>query len=356
MKLKKIMALGLATVMTAGMLVGCSSKPDKGTDEAASKDAGKVFKIGMVTDVGGVNDQSFNQSAWEGLEKLQEEIGKDKIEVKYKESKQAADYAPNLDAFVDDEYDLIIGIGFLMTDDIKKAAKAYPEQEFALVDGSYAEGNLPNVTTLGFEDNVSAYMTGLIAARMTETNKVGFIGGVPGEVIDRFEYGFRAGVKDGVKEGKPEAEVKIQYANSFDDVAKGRAIASQMHSDGVDIIFTAAGAVGNGSIEVAKENNKKAIGVDKDQNILGPDHVITSAMKRVDSAVYNIGKNVVEGTYKGGQVVVNTLAMEGVGIAPTSDKNVPPDVLKFVTEESEKIKSGDIKVPQNKEEFEAKYK
>ena len=353
MKLKKLLALGLATVMTTGMLVGCSSKPDSGSsdkEDAGSKD--KVYKIGMVTDVGGVNDESFNQSAWEGLQKLQEELGKDKVVVNYKESKQATDYVSNLDGFVDEDYDLIVGVGFLMEDAVKEAAENYPEQEFALVDGFYKDGNLPNVTTLGFEDNVSAYMTGLIAGRMTETNKVGFIGGIEGNVISRFHYGFMAGVKD----SNPNAEIKVQYANSFDDVAKGRAIASQMHKDGVDIIFTAAGAVGNGSIEVAKENGKKAIGVDKDQNSLGPDNVITSAMKRVDSAVYLIGKQLVEGKFKGGEHVVNTLAMEGVGIAPTSSKNVPPDVLKYVDEQAKKIMDGEIKVPENKEQYEASYK
>lgn len=350
MKLKKLLALGLATVMTAGMLVGCSSGSNS-EGEKSQESEEKVFKIGMVTDVGGVNDQSFNQSAWEGLQKLQSDIGEDKVKIAYKESKQAADYAPNLDALVDEEYDLIVGVGYLMADAIAEAAETYPEQEFALVDGSY-EKNLPNVTTLGFEDNVSAYMVGLIAGKMTSTNKVGFIGGVEGTVISRFHYGFMAGVKD----ANPEVQVIAQYANSFEDASKGRAIASQMHSDGVDIIFTAAGGVGNGAIEVAKENNKKAIGVDKDQNSLGPETVITSAMKRVDSAVYNIGKQLVEGNYKGGEVIINTLSMEGVGIAPTSDKNVPPDVLEFVNKEAEKIKSDEIKVPQNKEEYDAKYK
>lgn len=350
MKLKKLLALGLATVMTAGMVVGCGSNSD--SDKNKGEGSGeKVFKIAMVTDIGGVNDQSFNQSAWEGLEKIRDEFGEDKVKVSYKESHQAADYASNLDSLADEEYDLIIGVGYLMEDAIKDAAKNYPEQEFALVDGSYKDGNPKNVTTLGFEDNVSSYMVGLIAGRMTETNKVGFIGGIKGELIERFQYGFMAGVKD----AKENVEVKVQYANSFDDVAKGRAIASQMHSDGVDIIFTAAGAVGNGSIEVAKENNKKAIGVDRDQNSLAPEHVITSAMKRVDSAVYNVSKDIIEGKYKGGQVVVNTLEMEGVGIAPTSDKNVAPDVLTFVKEQAEKIKKGDIKVPNNEKEYKELY-
>ena len=144
----------------------------------------------------------------------------------------------------------------------------------------------------------------------------------------------------------------VQYANSFSDSALGKTIANQMHSKNVDIIFTCAGAVGIGAIEAAKENGKKAIGVDQDQNYLAPENIITSAMKNIDVAVLELLSNVVEGNYKGGEIIINTLSMDGVGIAPTSNKNVPPDVLEYVTAEAEKIKSGDIKVPENKEEFE----
>ena len=126
-----------------------------------------------------------------------------------------------------------------------------------------------------------------------------------------------------------------------------------MYSKNVDIIFTAAGAVGIGAIEAAKENNKKAIGVDQDQNALAPDNIITSAMKNVDVAIFNVGEQLIKGEYKGGQIVTNTLEMGGVGVAPTTDKNVPPDVIKYVQEQEEKIKSGEIKVPQNKEEYES---
>ena len=183
---------------------------------------------------------------------------------------------------------------------------------------------------------------------MTETNKVGFIGGMESPVISKFDYGFRAGVKA----ANPDAEVMVQYANSFTDSALGKTIANQMHSKNADIIFTCAGAVGIGAIEAAKENGKKAIGVDQDQNSLAPKNVITSAMKNIDVAVVELLSKVVDGSYKGGEVIINTLAMNGVGIAPTSNKNVPPDVLKYVAKEAEKVKSGEVKVPATKEEFE----
>ncbi|RDY26053.1 BMP family ABC transporter substrate-binding protein [Romboutsia weinsteinii] len=346
MKLKKLIALGLTTVMTTGMLVGCSSKPK--SDESAKGSEGKITKVAMVTDTGGVNDESFNQSAWSGLEKAKKEFGEDKVDVKYLESKQDADYVPNIETLYEEGYDIIIGVGFKLQPAIEEASKNYPEQQFALID-SVVEAE--NVTSLLFEDNVSSYLTGLIAGKMTETNKVGFIGGIESEVLDRFDYGFQAGVKD----SNPDAEVLRQYTNSFTDSAKGKDIAANMHNKNADIILTAAGACGIGAIEAAKENNKKAIGVDQDQNALAPEHVITSAMKNIDAAVFNLVKSKVEGNYKGGETIVNTLSTGGVGVAPTTDKNVPPDVLTYVNEMSEKVKSGEIKVPQNKEEFDAKY-
>ena len=257
MKLKKLLALGLTTVMTAGLLVGCGSSSD---DSArAGKSENKVYKIGMITDTGGVNDESFNQSAWEGLQDLKAEYG-DKVEVKYLESTQDADYVPNVETFVDDEYDLIVGVGYKLEDAIKKASKDYPEKQFAIID-SVVEGE--NVNSLTFEDNVSGFLTGLVAGKMTETGKVAFIGGIESDVLAKFEYGYKAGVLT----ANPDAKVTSQYANSFGDAAKGKSIANQMHKDGVDIIFTAAGATGTGAIEAAKENNKKAIGVDQIRTI-----------------------------------------------------------------------------------------
>lgn len=350
MKLKKLLSLGLVAVMTASSLVGCASKSDT-TKEGVEKSEGPI-KIGMVTDTGGVNDESFNQSSWTGLKNLEDEFGKDKIQVKYLESKQDADYIPNIEQLVDEDMDLVIGVGFKLADAIAEASKNYPENEFALIDATAGETQPENVTSLLFEDHVSAYMTGLVAGKQTTTNKVGFIGGISGEVIDRFDYGFRAGVEA----ANPDAEVIVQYTNSFTDMALGKSIANQMHAKGVDIIFTAAGACGIGSIEAAKENGKFAIGVDQDQNSLAPENVITSAMKNIDVAVYNIGKSLLEGNYKGGEVIVNTLEMNGVGIAPTSDKNVAPDVLEYVKAEAEKIKNGEIKVPENKEQYEELHK
>ena len=341
MKFKKLVALSLTMIMSAGILVGCGSN-----GESASND--EKITVGMITDVGGVNDQSFNQTSWEGLQAVQKELGEDKVEVKYLESKQDADYVPNIEQFVDEETDLIIGIGYKLADAIETAAKNYPEQQFAIVDHSY-ENQPENVTSLVFEGNVAGYLVGLVAGKMTETNKVAFIGGMESVVLKEFEVGYIAGVKD----ANPDAEVLVQYANSFSDSALGKSIANAMISKGVDIVFPCAGAAGTGAIEAAKEANKMAIGVDKDQNDLAPDNVITSAMKNVNIAVADLVKALADGTYKAGEVKMSTLATGGVGLAPTTEKNVPAEVLSFVEEKSKEVIDGKIKVPSNEEELKA---
>ena len=341
MQLKKLFAIGLAFTMMTTLLVGCSNKND-GADNT-SKD---VYTIGMITDTGGVNDESFNQSTWEGLQKAEEKYGSDKVKVKYLESTKDADYVPNIETFVEEDLDLIIGVGYKTADAIAEAAKNYPEKQFAVVDHAYEE-QPENVTSLVYEDNTSSYLAGLIAGKMTETNKVAFISGMESVVLNRFQYGYMAGVKA----ANPDCEVVVRCANSFNDAALGKSIANQMHKDGIDVIFTAAGAVGTGAIEAAKENGKMAIGVDTDQNVLAPDNVITSAVKNVDVSVIDLVGQLVDGSYKGGQVIVNTLAGGGVGIAETTSKNVPKDILKYVDEQAELVKSGEITVPENEKEY-----
>ncbi len=345
---KKLVSLVLAATMLGTMVVGCA-KPAE--DQGAGEEPAKELKIGMVTDVGGVNDQSFNQSAWEGLQKAKKELG---IKPGYQESKQDADYVPNIETLVDGENDLIWGIGFKMADALKEAAENYPDQKFAIIDNAYINENGENVTPknvigVTFKAEEPSYLVGLIAGKMTKTNKVGFIGGMKGPIIGSFEYGFRAGVK----EANPNAEVVIQYANSFSDAAKGKAIAKQMYQNGADILFHAAGDTGTGMIEAAKEEGKFAIGVDRDQNSLAPDNVITSAMKRVDNAIFEVSKKLSEGTFDGGTTITYGLAEGGVDIAPTSNKNVPEDVLKLVEEYKQKIIKGEIKVPATEEELNA---
>ncbi len=336
MKFKKLLSLGTSIIIASSMLVGCGNGSE-------GKGAKKTVKVGMVADVGGINDESFNQSAWEGLQKAKKDLG---IEIKVIESKQQSDYIQNIETMVDDGMDLIIGVGYTMAEDIKTEANNYPEQQFAIIDETYED--IPkNVTPILFRENEAAYLTGLIAGRITKTNQVGFIGGMDSAVVNRFEYGY----KYGVNEANKDAQIKTQYAGTFGDAAKGKSIANQMYSGGADIILSAAGGTGLGAIESAKEQNKYAIGVDMDQSKLAPDNVLTSALKKVNVGVYDTVKAFVDGSLKGGETKIYGLKQDGVGIPETTKNLVTQDILDYVNSQIEKVKSGDIKVPSTKEEY-----
>lgn len=331
--MKKLFVLGIAAVLAT---VFCF----------AGGAGAKKYKVAMVTDVGGVNDQSFNQSAWEGLKRAKSDLG---IKIAYKESKQDADYGPNMETLTDAEYDLIWGIGFLMGDAIKSTAQINPDQKYAIIDFSYGPDTPKNVGCAVFQEEQPSFLVGYIAGKMTKTNKVGFVGGIKFPLIEKFEYGYMAGVKL----ANPKCEVLRQYAESFTDAAKGKAITNNMYQQGADIVFHASGGVGDGVIEAAKEKAKWAIGVDKDQNFLAPDNVLTSAMKRVDNAIYDMSKKMTMGKFKGGETVVYNLSNDGVGIAPTSNKHVPQSILDEVNDLITKIKAGKIVVPATNDAYQA---
>ena len=342
MKFKKIVTLAMAGIISTSFLTGCAGKSE---NEGSQKDK---YTVAMITDVAGVNDQSFNQSAWEGLQRAKKELG---VEVKYLESKQDADYATNVETLVDEEVDLIVGVGSKLSQTIETAAKDYPEQKFLMVDETYEE--IPsNVKSVLFNAEQSAYLVGLIAAKMSETNNVGFIGGMQLSVIDTFKYGYMAGVKA----ANPDAKVQSQYANSFTDQAKGKAIANQMYSNGADIVFTCGGDVGTGAIEAAKENGKYAIGVDRDQSDLAPENVLTSAIKRVDAGVFETVKSYVNGTFEGGTTTTYGLEENAVGVPDTTKNLVSKEILDLVEETITKLKNKEITVPKNKEEYNAMVK
>ncbi|HSH35782.1 BMP family ABC transporter substrate-binding protein [Schnuerera sp.] len=356
---RRLLALMLIGILVFAV-VGCSQsetpdEPEEPTEVDESEGADETpeeepLKIAMVTDEGGVHDQSFNQSAWEGLEKAEKDLG---VKVDYVESQQDADFAPNFETLLDADNDLIWGIGFKLSDAVMDAAVANPDQLYAIVDHSYGDDTPDNVVGVMFKAEQPSFLVGYIAGKMTETNKVGFVGGIAGDIIWGFDYGFQAGVQYAAKELGKEIEVLNQYAESFSDVAKGKAIATQMYQQGADIVFHAAGDVGGGVIEAAKEQDKWAIGVDRDQNYLAPDHVLTSAMKRVDVGVYNVVKALQEGNFPAGETITYGLADGGaVDIAPTSDMHVPEDILNEVEELKQLIIDEEIDVPFNEETYE----
>lgn len=304
------------------------------------------LRVGMVTDVGGVNDQSFNQSAWEGLQKAKKELG---IKASYQESKQDADYPGNLETLYDAQNDLIWGIGFKMADVILKAAKQNPKQKYAIIDYSYGSQTPANVVGVMFKAEEGAFLAGYIAAKMSKTNTIGFIGGMAVPIIHAFQYGYKAGAKYANKN----TTILEQYSESFTDAAKGKAIANQMISKKADVVFHAAGAVGDGVIEATKEKNKMAVGVDRDQNYLAPKNVITSSMKRVDNAIFQVVSDLKKGVFKGGTTQNFGLKDGAVDIAPTTAKMIPAGLLSEVMELKKKIASGKIKIPADEKSYTA---
>ncbi|MBM6618382.1 BMP family lipoprotein [Bacillus suaedaesalsae] len=357
---KRKYGVALSLLLAASTILGAcgagekedNAKGTNGSDKAAE------FKVAMVTDTGGVDDKSFNQSAWEGLKQfgadnnLEEGKG-----FKYLQSSAATDYAPNLNALVREDFNLVYGIGFLLGDDVKKVAQQQTEANLAIVDMVVTDDNgdfLPNVANITFKEHEGSFLVGLIAGKQSTTGKVGFIGGVEGELIKKFENGFKAGVKA----ANPNAEVVVQYAEDFNAPEKGTQIANTMYSQNIDIIYHAAGGTGNGVFTEAKNRAKQGkkvwvIGVDKDQHEEGmPENVtLTSMVKRVDTAVYEVSKMAKEGKFPGGTIVEFGLDNDGIGIAPTQE-NVSEESLALVKEYQEKILAGEIKVPATDEEYE----
>ena len=323
-----------------------ASSEEASSEEETEEDIdGTGFKIGMVTDVGGVNDGSFNQSAWEGLQRAAENFG---CEVKYIESKGDADFVPNIESFLDEDYDLIICTGYVMADAVRDAAELNPDQKFAIVDDA-SNADLDNVTCMMFEQEQASYLVGLAAGYTTESNVVGFVVGQANETMNSFGYGYLAGVLD----ANPDATILQYNANSFGDASAGKTAVNTMVTKGADVVFHAAGGTGLGVIDGCKENGLWAIGVDSDQSSLAPETILTSALKRVDNACYDATKKAILGTLEGG-VATYDLAAGGVDIAPTTD-NLSKDVLEKIEDAKKDIIAGDLVVPKNQEEFEEKY-
>lgn len=341
--MKKILALVLALCMVFA-LCACGAKTEAPAQApaaeapaaeapAAEAPAAEKVRVGMVTDVGGVNDKSFNQTSWEGLQALDPAV----FEVNYLESKTDADYQTNIQTFIDEEYDLIICVGFMLADATREAAEANPDQLFAIIDD--ASIDLPNVACLMFAQEQASYLVGLVAGAVTESKTVGYVQGMVNDSMNLFGIGFIAGVL----ESCPEANILQYNANSFTDIAAGSTAAKDMITKGADVIYQAAGGTGVGVINACDEGGIWAIGVDTDQSNLAPEHVLTSAMKRVDVASQDIAKAVAEGNFTAG-IHMYDLSNGGVDLAPTRD-HIPADVLETVEAAKAAIIAGEKTVP-----------
>lgn len=319
-----------------------------GCAPASMEENGKR-KVVMVTNVGGVNDQGFCQLSWAGLQRLAESGDYD---VSYIESKLDSDYFTNLDKAIDYGADFVWSVGFAMADATYLTARINTDidTQFGIID-SGTNGS-PNLTGMLFAAEEPSFVVGYIAGKTTQTNKVGFVGGIASDNIYAFEYGYLAGVDYAAKELSKHIDVDRHYAESFTDPAKGKSIAQKMYAANADIIYHAAGGSGIGVIEAAAELNKLVIGVDLDQSYLAPNNVLTSSLKRVDQAIFDLTPMLLDGELEGGSDVVLRLSDGDYLGIPEEHDLMPDGVYEDALAVIEKIKSEEIVVPANASDYE----
>jgi basic membrane protein A len=311
----------------------------------AGKKQGAGRRVGLVFDVGGKNDKSFNEAAWRGLQRARDELG---VDVQYIEPTEGADRESALRTLAARKIDLVIGVGFIFGPDLERLARQFPDVRFAGVDYSPSEGvgTLPNLVGLRFREQEGSFLVGAVAGLTTRSKIVGFVGGMKIPLIRKFEAGYEAGVRHVC----PKCRVVSAYAGTepkaFADPSLGEVLAAEQYSQGADIIFHAAGKTGDGVFAAAREREARAIGVDSDQFDAAPCCIVTSMIKRVDVAVIDVIKEIIAGKFKGGLVELG-LAEHGVGFV-ADERNrllLPIDVVEKVHVLGDEIIAGKIKVP-----------
>jgi basic membrane protein A len=326
--------------------------PERGTaaqpaqEPAAAEKPGSEIKVGLVLDVGGLGDKSFNDAAHRGLMKAKDELG---VQVNYIEPGEGSARESALRQRAARGDDLVIGVGFIFSDDITNLAKEFPKVKFACIDYILPQGmDKPpeNLVGLRFREHEGSFLVGAIAGRVTKTKKLGFVGGMKVPLIRKFEAGYEAGVKQVC----PDCKIFSAYAGTepkaFADPTKGRELALAQYGRGADIIYHASGKTGDGVFDAAREQNKQAIGVDSDQFNVAPCCVLTSMLKKVDVAVYDTIKQVSEKKWEGG---VKEFGLSDDGVGFVYDDNNKDRIPKVVVDEvnglAKKIIDGSIKVP-----------
>ena len=333
-------SLALVGVLVLLVAAGCGGgKKSAANTTTAGGNTGKTVKVGLVTDIGGLNDRGFNHLSYVGLLRSQRELG---IQQRVYQAKSPQEYVPNLSTFASDGYDLTIGVGFTEADAIDTVATDFPGSKFAVVDVSQTEEKHKPGNLLGllFEEQETGYLVGYLAGleekRLPGKDIVGSVGGQKQPPVDRFIAGFQAGARA----ADPGITTLNAYSEDWNDQAKCKQIALNQIEQGAGVIFQVASGCGLGALDAAKEQGVWGIGVDADQSFLGP-HILTSAVKRVDTAVFDAIKFVADGKFKGGNIVFG-LKDNGVGIGKISPK-VPKSEVKKVMQIRADIIAGKIK-------------
>lgn len=348
--MKRTKSLKLLSIILSVMIfmVGCSNNSTQSNQQ--NKKDGETTKVGVVFTIAGLGGQSFNDLAFEGVKRAKEELG---IEYNYVEPKAVSDQEITLDEMADSgEYDLIISIGFEQVDALNVVAKAYPDQKFALIDATV---DLPNVASYVSKEEEGTFLIGALSAlvkdsssieKLSNTKKLGFIGGVDSPLINKFAAGFVSGAKY----IDSDYTVLNDYVGSFNDPTTAKVISETMQSEGIDLILHAAGASGMGLFQSASEKDFIAFGVNMNQNHTDPDHIMASMLKKVDVAAYNVIKSVKDNEFTAGTNLLG-LKEEGVDITfEGSNIDIPAEILKTIDELKEKIIKGELTIPDKLDE------
>lgn len=322
-------------VMGAWLLGSCRARAPLPPERSALP----PLRAAMVTDQAGLGDQSFNDSAWRGLQWAKAQLG---AQIKVVQSQEMTDFIPNLRALAEEGYSPIFAVGFLLEDAVRRVAPQFPQQVFAIIDVPVED--LPNVAGVVFREAEGAFLAGALAALMSRTGTIGFVGGMEVPVVQRFEAGYRAGART----ARPQVKVLAAYAGRFDDPVKGKELALAQFQAGADIVMQAAGGTGRGVIEAAAQMGEGyfAIGSDSDQDGIAPGRVLCSMMKRVDEAVLRICREVQEGRFQPGRREFG-LAEKGVGLSEMKYTRslIPAPYLDYLHRLEEGIIKGEIRPP-----------
>ncbi|MCM8711824.1 BMP family ABC transporter substrate-binding protein [Clostridium sp. SYSU_GA19001] len=370
MSKKKLVSLFLVTALVITLFSGCVTKESPAPTPAGgeTKAPAAKTKVGMVTDSGTIDDKSFNQGTWEGIVRYEKEKGT--IEKQYLKPKgeQETDYINAINDLIDSGYKLIVTPGYKFETAINKSAATHKDTAFILIDGQpHEEGKTDfvkhdNVVSVFFNEHEAGFLAGVASALSTKSNKLGFIGGMKIPPVQRFHWGFEAGVRYANKNLGTKAEiVDAQYQGSFNNVPAGQTLAAGMYSKGVDIIFHAAGGVGVGVFNEAKQRAEKGekvyvVGVDVDQYADGllkdgkTSVTLTSAIKKVDVAAYNYIDAKLNNKFPGGEVITLSLKQDGVGL-PKENPNLSSDVTSKIDAVKKDIVDGKIIVPGTEEDL-----
>lgn len=332
-----------AAIATFGIAAATAFLPAR-SQEPAPHGPHQSVRVGLVFDVGGRGDKSFNDAAYEGIARSAAELG---VQIELLEPTGAEDREAAMRLFAARGFDLVIGVGFIFSTDINVVARAFPASRFACIDYAPMEDTIPeNVAGLTFREEEGSFLVGAVAGLVTRTKHVGFVGGMDIPLIHKFEAGYRTGVL----EVCPTCEVHVAYAgttpDAFRDPVKGKALAVSQISQGADVLYHASGTTGHGVFEASRDMGAKAIGVDSDQFAEMPGTVITSMIKRGDVAVFDTVKDVAEGRFRGGMHSFG-LAEDGVGYVNEGPhaEAITPEIRSKISALRDRIVKGEIKIP-----------